>query len=98
MLVYSVTNDKSFEDVRDWISDINEVTVVSSGGKFDFVYTCVIYPLHVSQIAGHNVVKIIVGNKTDTAADMRAVSYERGRKVCSIHVYMHFIQEQYLFM
>eukprot|EP00731_Ephydatia_muelleri_P017277 Em0010g375a len=58
MLVYSVTNEKSFEDVRDWMSDIDE-------------------------IAGHSVVKVIVGNKADNSNDVRTVSYERGRKLSS---------------
>lgn len=56
ILVYSVTNEKSFEDVRDWMADINE-------------------------IAGRNVVKIVVGNKADCSNDMRRVSHERGRKL-----------------
>ena len=79
MLVYSVTNEKSFEDVRDWMSDIDEVG--SSMLHANKVPKMIYFAPHAVQIAGHSVVKVIVGNKADNSNDVRTVSYERGRKV-----------------
>ena len=54
-IVYDVTDEESFKDVRCWLGDVE-------------------------RYASENVLKVIVGNKSDLT-DKRAVSYEEGKEI-----------------
>lgn len=59
LLVYDVTNERSFANVRRWADDVDRQTALSDGG------------------GGSSVLKIVVGNKCDLAAE-RVVDAARG--------------------
>lgn len=70
MLVYDITNEKSFDNIKNWIRNIEEVSVsvpnVSSDFKASAVCsTCLIYTiirsyLHFYAIKGYNINNYIV--------------------------------------
>lgn len=95
MLVYDITSEKSFENIKNWIRNIEEVTKKKSR-YIDFVCYVFIYLTHLLknhisfdctfQHASSDVEKMILGNKCDMN-DRRQVSKERGEKVRSLTSY-----------
>lgn len=86
MLVYDITNEKSFDNIKNWIRNIEEVTTVhfqSSEPSSDLseLITTVLL-----QHASADVERMILGNKCDVN-DKRQVSKDRGEKVakCTEH-------------
>lgn len=94
MLVYDISNEKSFENIKNWIRNIEEV---SSEMKLKYIHKmnlfmvehavwqryCVLRhneSLNFSQHASSDVEKMILGNKCDMT-DRRQVSKDRGEKV-----------------
>lgn len=84
MLVYDITNEKSFDNIVKWLRNIDEVSL----SRLLFCKSQSL--LHVSafisrfffalQHANEDVEKMILGNKCDMA-DKRAVRKERGENV-----------------
>lgn len=94
MLVFDITNEKSFENIKNWIRNIEEVVVRNcniyiSVGEQKLVK---LKALHCSintmddlsslpvQHASADVEKMVLGNKCDVN-DKRQVSKDRGEKV-----------------
>ena len=94
MLVYDISNEKSFENIKNWIRNIEEV---SSEMKLNYIHKMNLFmvevafwqryyvlrhnePLNFSQHASSDVEKMILGNKCDMT-DRRQVSKDRGEKV-----------------
>lgn len=92
MLVYDITNEKSFDNIKNWIRNIEEVFTGPNRPSF----TCL---LPLKTFKGHHVVhsfnyislllvqhasadveKMVLGNKCDIN-DKRQVSKDRGEKV-----------------
>ena len=71
MLVYDVTNQRSFDNIKDWIKEIEEVQEYISPVDVIIVTT---------QYAPADVEKMILGNKSDLEKS-RVVSRERGQQV-----------------
>ncbi|KAB0406137.1 hypothetical protein E2I00_018599 [Balaenoptera physalus] len=67
MLVYDITNEKSFDNIKNWIRNIEEVVSLT-------------YTVFSLQHASSDVERMILGNKCDMN-DKRQVSKERGEKL-----------------
>ena len=93
MLVYDITNEKSFENIKNWIRNIEEVftrpnitlfmcclPLTSSKYLICTVLSCVFISL--IKHASSDVEKMVLGNKCDIN-DKRQVSKDRGEKVRS---------------
>lgn len=92
MLVYDITNEKSFDNIKNWIRNIEEVFT----GQYRLSFKCLL-PLNIFkwhclvnsfkcisillvQHASADVEKMVLGNKCDIN-DKRQVSKDRGEKV-----------------
>lgn len=84
MLVYDISNEKSFENIKNWIRNIEEVSGVGAVLREMMCdrkpLSVILGPLDVSQHASSDVEKMILGNKCDMT-DRRQVSKDRGEKV-----------------
>lgn len=67
LLVYDVTDEASFTNIRNWMKNIE-------------------------QHASDNVVKVLVGNKSDMDESKRAVSYSRGQVDTNLFHLFKFIK------
>lgn len=95
MLVYDITNEKSFDNIKNWIRNIEEVfsgpnrpssTCLLPLKLFEchHVAHCIYYiSLLLIQHASADVEKMVLGNKCDIN-DKRQVSKDRGEKVRSL--------------
>ena len=86
MLVYDVTDGKSFDSIAKWLRNIDEVSAGSflTGQRDLREGRCSILEVYYFQNANEDVVKMIVGNKCDME-DKRVVPTERGQEVASHH-------------
>lgn len=95
MLVYDITNEKSFDNIKNWIRNIEEVWYFTLPGASlcDFCFRPECTSLHgyankytinfvngLQQHASADVERMVLGNKCDVN-DKRQVSKERGEKV-----------------
>lgn len=90
MLVYDITNEKSFDNIRNWIRNIEEVRNRADAGENKhevfisfcesvvWIHFCLFY-----QHASSDVERMVLGNKCDMN-DKRQVSKEKGEKVCIV--------------
>lgn len=81
MLVYDITNEKSFDNIKNWIRNIEEVITV----HLQYPHACwgafwVHHETYYLQHASSDVERMILGNKCDVN-DKRQVSKDRGEKV-----------------
>lgn len=75
MLVYDITSEKSFDNIKNWIRNIEEVKRFSSVCFFyDRIYSLSF------QHASAEVERMLIGNKCDMQ-DKRQVSREKGEQV-----------------
>lgn len=72
MLVYDITNAKSFDNIAKWLRNIDEVSILHN------------YLFYLFQHASEDVVKMLLGNKCDMT-ERRVVSKERGEKIAEDH-------------
>ncbi|CAK9293172.1 unnamed protein product [Gordionus sp. m RMFG-2023] len=72
LLVYDITNEKSFDNIKNWIRNIEEHTTTHNSN----------FNKDISSPSS-NVEKIICGNKCDVPAQLRQVSKERGQELAS---------------
>ena len=89
MLVYDICNEKSFENIKNWIRNIEEVHTSITGYSINHIQIvcvecfntrlCLLSPKHASS----DVEKMILGNKCDIS-DRRQVSKDRGEKVSRV--------------
>lgn len=83
MLVYDITNEKTFENIVKWLRNIDEVSIVYFVHEFlcEFLKAnnndCHKY---LPQHANEDVEKMILGNKSDME-EKRVVSTEKGEAV-----------------
>lgn len=85
MLVYDITNEKSFDNIKNWIRNIEEV---STNNQVFYSLTCCTYIFKIDflllvQHASGDVEKMVLGNKCDIN-DKRQVSKDRGEQVRSL--------------
>lgn len=84
MLVYDISNEKSFENIKNWIRNIEEVSAVGAVLREMMcgreVLSVILGPFDVPQHASSDVEKMVLGNKCDMT-DRRQVSKDRGEKV-----------------
>lgn len=89
MLVYDITNEKSFENIKNWIRNIEEVKHLSCFFYFIFLLLkklttnrdfLLIQACCFLQHASADVERMVLGNKCDVN-DRRQVSKERGEQV-----------------
>ena len=72
MLVYDITSEKSFDNIKNWIRNIEEVRILNDHlSMFGFSYF---------QHASAEVERMLIGNKCDMQ-DKRQVSREKGEQV-----------------
>lgn len=76
MLVYDITNAKSFDNITKWLHNIDAVCLPLD--------TCCWYRSRRFQHASADVVKMLLGNKCDMA-DRRVVSKEAGERIALDH-------------
>lgn len=106
MLVYDITNEKSFENIKNWIRNIEEVHsgpninsstyVLPIKSLYGIMYRFKIQTLLI-QHASADVEKMVLGNKCDIN-DKRQVSKEMGEKVRSLtDAWSHIIFSKELF-
>ena len=86
MLVYDVTNQRSFDNIKHWIRDIEEVY---TNRAFKRCIPTVDVMIVTTQNAPADVEKMILGNKSDLKKS-RVVSRKRGQQVMYMYntVYM----------
>lgn len=77
MLVYDITSEKSFDNIKNWIRNIEEVLFCLAHKKLG---TWDSYVFHSPQHATPDVERMILGNKCDMN-DRRQVSKDRGESV-----------------
>lgn len=83
MLVYDITNEKSFENIVKWLRNIDEVSIVYEKTSIYNILTknsCSLFLSLCAQHANEDVEKMILANKCDMA-DKRVVNKERGEAV-----------------
>lgn len=94
MLVYDITNEKSFDNIKNWIRNIEEVRlVISSSDLVKEIWERIHKIKHGSitvnmcsyflQHASADVERMVLGNKCDVN-DKRQVSKDRGEKVRTV--------------
>jgi Ras-related protein Rab-8A len=77
MLVYDITSEKSFDNIKNWIRNIEEVrTRVLTLSKQQFGWFLLCFLQHASA----EVERMLIGNKCDMQ-DKRQVSREKGEHV-----------------
>lgn len=84
LLVYDITNEKSFENIVKWLRNIDEVRTQLIGENFLNVLVS-LFPVYL-QHANEDVEKMILGNKCDMESK-RAVSKEKGEAVSFLFIY-----------
>lgn len=81
MLVYDITNEKSFDNIKNWIRNIEEVRITDCISTETMNHVNIsLNLLHFTQHASADVEKMILGNKCDIN-EKRQVSKDRGEKV-----------------
>lgn len=82
MLVYDITNEKTFENIVKWLRNIDEVSLLYIHKFICKVQTNIIMILikYFLQHANEDVEKMILGNKSDME-EKRVVSMEKGEAV-----------------
>lgn len=88
MLVYDVTSSRSFDNIKNWMANIQEVRIHFSL-RADFFSSSLRLPRQLvspflSQHANTDVEKMLLGNKSDMA-DQRAISKQQGEQVRHEH-------------
>ena len=81
MLVYDITDGKSFDSIGKWLRNIDEVCRIMNDLKINikkFFFSLII------QNANEDVVRMIMGNKCDME-DKRVIQTERGQEVAKHH-------------
>lgn len=89
MLVYDITNEKTFENIVKWLRNIDEVSIVYF--KHLEIYLCNFFKtndchIYFLQHANEDVEKMILGNKSDME-ERRVVSTEKGEAVNVLYRY-----------
>lgn len=86
MLVYDITNAKSFDNIAKWLRNIDEV-IHCSYRLYSYLFVLMMFSSYLFfflQHASEDVEKMILGNKCDMT-DKRIVSKERGETIAREH-------------
>ena len=79
LLVYDVTDDASFNNIRNWMRNIEQHASDNVNKVSILGYHCLLLSVEQAQLHSFNIMQVLVGNKCDMDESKRVVPYSKGQ-------------------